>query len=91
MRPISVAVPRGMVIARGVAVSASAKRNSLNVTITAKIAVATMPGAASGSTIRRNAVKRESPSTIAASSRSGGISRKKLSIMKTQNVMLSAV
>ena len=31
MRPISVAVPRGMVMARGVAVSASANRNSLKV------------------------------------------------------------
>ena len=41
--------------------------------------------------MRRNAVKRESPSTIAASSRSTGISRKKLSIIQTQKVTLKAV
>ena len=39
-RLLGVPVPRGMVIARGVAVSASTDRNSLNVAITAKIAVA---------------------------------------------------
>ena len=57
MRPISVAVPRGMVMARGVAVSTSANRNSLKVTITAKMAVAARPGAASGSVMRRKAVE----------------------------------
>ena len=39
MRPMRVAVPRGMVMARGVAVSTSANRNSLKVTMIAKIAV----------------------------------------------------
>ena len=58
MRPISVAVPRGIVMARGVAVRTNANMNSLKVTITAKIAVATKPGAASGSVMRRNAENR---------------------------------
>ena len=52
--------------------------------------VATRPGAASGSTIRTNAAMREEPSTIDASSRSTGISRKKLSINQTTNETLNA-
>src|SRR5262249_11117475 len=85
MRVISVEAPTGTVCEFGLDVSTSATRNSLYVTITAKIAVATSPGAASGSTTRLNAVIRDEPSTIDASSRSRGISRKKLSIIQTTN------
>ena len=41
-----------------------------------RIAVVTMPGAASGAITRMNAWKGEAPSTLAAFSRSQGISRK---------------
>src|SRR5262249_13294727 len=90
IRVMSVDAPTGTVCDPGLDVSTSATRNSLYVTMTAKIAVATSPGAASGSTIRRNAVMRDEPSTNDASSRSIGISRKKLSIIQTTNETLNA-
>ena len=50
--------------------------------MTLKIAVAARPGAASGTTTRTSADRRESPSTIAASSMSRGISARKLCIIQ---------
>ncbi len=57
----------------------------------AKIAVATRPGAASGSMTCQNALSRDAPSTIAASSRSIGISWKNERIIQTTNGRLKAV
>ena len=57
--------------------------------MTLKIAVAAIPGAASGSTTRRSARSRESPSTIAASSMSRGISAKKLCIIQMTKLVFS--
>ena len=56
--------------------------------MTVKIAVAIRPGAASGTTTRHSAVSRESPSTIAASSMSRGISSRKLCIIQTTKLVL---
>ena len=53
-----------------------ANNNSLQATTKAKIAVAAMPGAASGSTMRHSAVKWLQPSIIALSSISRGIEEK---------------
>ena len=72
--PMSVLTPTVIVCEFGVDVNDRARRNSLYVTITLKMAVATMPGAASGRMIRRSADSGVSPSTNAASSISGGIS-----------------
>ena len=47
--------------------------------------LATMPGRESGSVTCRNAWRRDAPSTIAASSRSTGISARKLRIIHTAN------
>ena len=66
--PISVAVPRAW-SSRAVAVSASANRNSLKVTMTAKMPVAARPAPPAGR--RWRSVEARSPST--ASSRSTGI------------------
>src|SRR5581483_7236435 len=89
--PIRVETPTGTVCAFGVEVSESAIRKSLYVVITLKIAVAAIPGAASGSTTRRKAVSRESPSTIAASSMSRGISSRKLCIIQMTKLVFSPV
>src|ERR1700730_17673449 len=69
--------PTGKVWAFGVAVRISAKRNSLQAKVNTIVAAAIKPGAASGSSTRRNAVHRLAPSTRAASSSSSGISAKK--------------
>src|SRR5207249_9544848 len=66
IRVINVDAPTGTVCEFGLDVSTRATRNSLYVTMTAKIAVATSPGAARGRTTRRNAVIRDEPSTIEA-------------------------
>src|SRR5207247_4705019 len=87
--PISVLTPTVIVCELGVDVNDRANRNSLYVTITLKIAVATMLGAASGTTIRRSADSGVSPSTSAASSISGGISPMYLSIIHTTRLTLS--
>ena len=51
--------------------------NSCAVSVNAKTTTATMPGSASGTTIRRNAPARLWPSTIACSSTSRGIAFRK--------------
>ena len=56
-------------------------------TIAVKMPVATRPGAASGRTIRRNAVNRVSRGSYGEVT---GISRKKLSIIQTTIVTLNA-
>ncbi len=56
-----------------------------------KIAVAARPGAASGITTRHSAESRESPSTIAASSMSRGISAMKLCIIQITKLVLRPV
>ena len=89
--PISVDTPTGTVWASVVDVSESAIRKSLYVAITVKIAVAARPGAAKGRTTRHSAVRRESPSTIAASSMSRGISARKLCIIQITKLVLSPV
>ena len=86
---MSVETPTGTVWDSGVEVSVSAMRKSLYVVITLKMAVAAMPGAARGSTMRHSAVSRESPSTMAASSMSGGISSRKLCIIQMTKDVLS--
>ena len=88
---MSAAVPTGNVAATGVEVRMRAKKNSLKVIISEKIEVAASPGAASGSTISRNERSRVAPSTIAASSRSMGISWKKERIIQATKGKLNAV
>ena len=56
-------------------VSDNAKRNSFQLKAMQMIQVATIPGTTSGSATREKAVKREAPSTSAASSSSMGNSR----------------
>src|SRR5436190_857463 len=89
--PISVETPTGTVWASGVEVRDRAIRKSLYVAITLKIAVAASPGAASGITTRHSAERRESPSTIAASSMSRGISAMKLCIIQITKLVLRPV
>src|SRR5438874_526778 len=73
--------PTGNVWAFGVAVRIRANRNSLQAKVKTMMPAAMMPGAASGSSTRRNAVQRLAPSTSATSSTSSGISaRNPLSI-----------
>ena len=57
-------------------VKVMAKSSSLQEVTNAKIAVAAMPGAASGSTTRQSAPKRPQPSMSALSSRSRGMASK---------------
>src|SRR3970282_796848 len=66
----------GIVCDRIVAVTKRAKGKSLYENIKANAAVAARAGAATGATIRRSAGSRVHPSTIAASSMSGGTRRK---------------
>src|SRR5687768_1325397 len=70
------AIPTGNVIDASVCVSTSANRNSFQETIRQNTAVAARPGATSGKIGRASAPMRESPSTIAASSKSRGTSAK---------------
>ena len=62
----------------------NANGNSSHALTNARIAAVKTPGAESGMTIRNSAPTREQPSTIAAASRSGGISWKKLAITSVQ-------
>src|SRR3990170_8686265 len=66
-----------------VVVRVSAKRNSVQLKMKQRTAVAAMPPLAIGSTIRRKIMKRLAPSTIALSSISEGMSSKKLFIRRT--------
>ena len=70
------AIAAGTVRAAGVDVSVTANRNSFHAAMNVRMPAVASPGAASGMTILRNAVKRVAPSTSAASSRSLGISLK---------------
>ena len=58
----------------------SASRNSSQALTNARIAAVNTPGADSGITTLNSAPTREQPSIIAAASRSGGMSWKKLAI-----------
>ena len=58
----------------------NASRNSSHALMNARIAAVKTPGADSGITTRNSAPTREQPSTIAAASRSAGMSWKKLAI-----------
>ncbi len=66
----------GAVRAAVVAVSVIASRNSFQQNRKTRIAVVTMPGAASGAMTRTKAWNGVAPSTLAAFSSSHGISRK---------------
>src|SRR5215510_8759414 len=63
----------------------NAYRNSFHESVNAKIAEATSPGAASGTTTRASAAARVAPSTNAASSSSRGSALKKPIISHVQN------
>src|SRR5204863_2422843 len=66
-------------------VNVIANKSSLQDVTKAKIAVAAMPGAASGSTMRHSAPKRPQPSMSALSSRSRGIASKYPTSIQTVN------
>ena len=74
--PVKKASAAGAVRAAIVAVSVMASRNSFQQNRNTRMAVVTMPGAASGAMTRTNAWNGVAPSTLAAFSSSQGISRK---------------
>src|SRR5512143_56554 len=74
--PVKNASAAGTVRALSVDVSEIAMRNSFQQKMNTRMAVVTMPGAASGAMTRMNAWVGVAPSTWAAFSRSQGISRK---------------
>ncbi len=69
--------PTGTVMDCSSWMNTSAYRNSFHDSVNAKIADATSPGAARGSSTRRNALIRPAPSMRAASSSSSGSALKK--------------
>ena len=81
----------GSVVDAAVCVRINANRNSFQATIRQNTTVAASPGFATGSTTRTSTPIRESPSIMAASSSSRGISRKKPCIIQTTKGKLKAV
>jgi hypothetical protein len=75
--PVKNVMAAGTVRALSVAVSEMAKSSSFQHTMNTRIAVVTMPGAASGAITFVNAWNGVAPSILAAFSSSQGISRKK--------------
>src|SRR5687767_13249304 len=85
------AIPTGNVIAASVCVRTSANKNSFQEIIRQNTAVAANPGATRGNKTLRKAPRRESPSTMAASSNSRGTSIKKPRIIQTTKGRLNPV